>query len=155
MELRVVNYQPVQMLSIYHGRCTQAQSGALVGLVKQGMEYPDDDFSRYAIMSELLHRKITSFHQITFWEASALIINIKSDLDTKWRLSEDGYTLIYGAELKVSNSSGDPDEYEEGDPEETYALGDPNLSDLQPAIDGCGGSARGIYYQGRCAVEQI
>src|SRR5450759_1598656 len=155
MELRVVNYQPIQMLALYHGRCTQAQSGALVGLVKQGMECPGDDFSRHAIMSELLHRKITSFHQITFWEASALIINIKSDLDTKWRLSEDGYTLIYGAELKVSNSSGDSDEYEEGDPEETNALGYPDLSDLQPAVAAGWGAARGIYYQGRCAVEQI
>lgn len=45
---------------------------------------------------------------LSFWEATSLITALKDERETKWRLSEDGFTLILTAEIRVSESSQRP-----------------------------------------------
>ena len=152
LELESINWRQAELeveqrareLFTLIGPCTNSQRGGLVGLVKQGMEDPDDDEIRHAVVSTLVNRNIHSFRDLSFWEASSLILALKDEHEQKWRLSNDGQVLIFGAETRAASSSGIPGSPEEDPLEEEDNPGSARMPNVQQGNLEPGRIARGL-----------
>ena len=81
--------------------CTENQRKTLLLLMHEGLT-DDNRETRLAVVGELLGYPVTSFKDMHRWEAG-LLLDVLSEPQQVWELSQDGAYIIQQAELRISS----------------------------------------------------